>query len=430
MIGAANGGPRRAWSVTEIIGAVAASLEREFFACTVAGEISGFSRAASGHCYFNLKDASSGAALRCAMFRRASSLLAFAPRDGQAVEVRGRLSVYEQRGELQFVVEAMQQGGAGALYERFVKLRERLEAEGWFAAARKRALPPFPSVVGVVTSLGGAVLHDVATTLARRSPHVRVVVYPSAVQGTDAPLALCEAISDAGRRAEVDLLIVCRGGGSLEDLWAFNDERVVRAICAAPMPVVSGVGHETDVTLADLAADLRAATPTAAAELAAPATLQQRSTLDAAERSMSHRALAWLDAHSQRLDHVGLRLARPGDGVLRMGHALGHLSRRLGAALLRTTAARRAATAVLAQRLNHAMAIGRAGQRARLAAASSQLLSLSPERVLARGYALLRDSRGQAITSVAQIAAGDAIRARLGDGSASLSVTAIDGLAG
>ncbi len=229
----------RVWSVGALVAAVSGLIEQNLSSCVVSGEISGLSRAASGHCYFTLKDASGAATLRCAMFRRALSLLDFDPADGQRVEVRGRLSVYEPRGELQLVAEAMQRSGAGALYERFIRLRAKLEAEGLFDSAAKRALPAFPLTIGVVTSLGGAVLHDVATTLARRSPHVRVVVYPSVVQGADAPAALCAAIATATRHAAVDVLIACRGGGSLEDLWAFNDERVVRAIRAASMPVVA-----------------------------------------------------------------------------------------------------------------------------------------------------------------------------------------------
>jgi hypothetical protein len=258
---AAGGRPwARVWTVGALVEAVAALLEDGFPACTVSGEIAGFARAASGHCYFTLKDASGSASLRCAMFRRAASLLDFAPAEGQRVELRGRLGVYGPRGELQFIAEAMRAAGAGALYERFLRLRARLESEGLFDAATKRPLPPHPRAIGIVTSLAGAALHDVATTLARRSPHVHVVVYPSAVQGSDAPAALCAAIRLAGERREVDVLVLCRGGGSLEDLWAFNDERVVRAVHEAAMHVVSGVGHETDVTLADLAADLRADT--------------------------------------------------------------------------------------------------------------------------------------------------------------------------
>jgi exodeoxyribonuclease VII large subunit len=263
--------PRRVWSVAALVHAVADALAGGFAACTVKGEMSGFSRASSGHCYFNLKDADTGGAtLRCAMFRRAASLLDFAPTEGQLVELRGRVSVYEPRGELQFVAEAMQRAGEGALFEKFLRLKAALQAQGLFDAERKRALPPYPQRIGVVTSLAAAALRDVCVTLARRAPHVGVVVYPSPVQGVEAPGALVAAIALAVSRREVDVLLVCRGGGSLEDLWAFNDEGVVRAIAACPIPVVCGVGHETDVTLADFVADHRAATPSAAAELAAP----------------------------------------------------------------------------------------------------------------------------------------------------------------
>ena len=240
-----------AWSVAGLLQAVADALAARLGAVTVRGEISGFTRAASGHCYFTLKDSDGQAALlRCAMFRRAAGLLDFRPADGHQVELRGRITVYESRGELQCVVEAMARLGAGSLFELFLRLKSRLEAAGLFDAARKRPLPAHPRAVGVVTSLGAAALHDVLTAIRRRASHVRVVVYPSLVQGPEAPAQLVAAIAQAGQRAEVDVLIVCRGGGSLEDLWAFNDEAVVRALVACPIPVVCGVGHETDVTLA------------------------------------------------------------------------------------------------------------------------------------------------------------------------------------
>ncbi|MGH8798340.1 MAG: exodeoxyribonuclease VII large subunit, partial [Caldimonas sp.] len=288
---------RPLWGVAALLQAVADALAARFGACAVRGEISGFSRSASGHCYFNLKDAERGeGALRCCLFRRAAGLVDFQPADGQRVDLRGRLGVYGPRGELQLVVESMQRAGAGALYEQFLRLRARLEAAGLFDVERKRALAPYPRCIGVVTSLGAAALHDVLTALARRAPQVEVIVYPSLVQGADAPAALRSAIDSAGTRAEVDTLIVCRGGGSLEDLWAFNDEVVVRAIHGAPMPVLCGVGHETDVTLADLAADVRAPTPTAAAELAAPERASCIEALAARASAMRRRIDERLDA--------------------------------------------------------------------------------------------------------------------------------------
>ena len=417
--------PGGAWSVAGLVGAVAALLEQGFSACTVSGEISGFSRAASGHCYFTLKDPGGSATLRCAMFRRAAALLAFAPADGQRVELRGRLSVYEPRGELQFITEAMQDAGAGAMYERFLRLRARLAAEGLFDAAQKRPLPSHPRAVGVVTSLAGAALHDVATTLARRSPHVRVVVYPSAVQGSDAPAALCAAIASAGARNEVDVLIVCRGGGSLEDLWAFNDERVVRAIRAAPMHVVSGVGHETDITLADLAADLRAPTPTAAAELVAPATAPLQQALDRLESLLARRLATTLETQAQRLDRLALRLARPSESVGRRAHVLDLLAQRLATAPLHALAAGRARNDAAEGRARHSLAIARARLAGRIDGAAVRLQALDPERVLGRGYALLIAADGKPITTVARLAVGSHVSARLADGTAELVTTAV-----
>jgi exodeoxyribonuclease VII large subunit len=418
-------GPRpwaRVWTVGALLEAVAALLEEGFPACTVSGEIAGFARAASGHCYFTLKDARGSASLRCAMFRRAVSLLDFAPADGQHVELRGRLGVYGPRGELQFVAEAMRAAGAGALYERFLRLRGRLESEGLFDAATKRPLPPHPRAIGIVTSLAGAALHDVATTLARRSPHVRVVVYPSAVQGSDAPAALCAAIRLAGERREVDVLVLCRGGGSLEDLWAFNDERVARAVHAAPLPVVCGVGHETDVTLADLAADLRAPTPTAAAELVAPATAGQLQMLRDLELAAVRRIRAALETEAQRTDHVALRLARPAEALARRAHVLDLLEQRLAAAPMRTLADGLARTEALARRLRHAIDIASARIASRIEAAAVRLQGIDPQQVLARGYALLTEHDGRPVTSVAALVPGVIVSARLADGTAELTV--------
>ncbi|MEO8310962.1 MAG: exodeoxyribonuclease VII large subunit [Caldimonas sp.] len=416
----------RVWSVGALVHAVASMLEQEVPACTVGGEISNLSRAASGHCYFTLKDPAGGAALRCAMFRRAVSLLDFAPVEGQRVELRGRVAVYEPRGELQFIAEAMVSAGAGALYERFLRLRARLEAEGLFEASLKRPLPQHPRAIGVVTSLAGAALHDVATTLARRSPHVRVVIYPSVVQGIDAPAALCAAIALAGQRNEVDTLIVCRGGGSLEDLWAFNDERVVRAIRAAPMHVMSGVGHETDVTLADLAADLRAPTPTAAAELVAPATAAQLQVLKSLAAASLRRIRAGQEMQAQRLDRLSLRLARPSETLARRAHVLDLLAQRLAAAPARAVASGRSCTDAAARRLGHALAIARSRVAVRAEGAAVRLQALDPDRVLARGYALLVGRDGRPVTSVSRLEVGDPVTARLADGQAELTTTAIE----
>lgn len=407
-----------------LVHAVADTLASRFAACTVQGEISGWSRAASGHCYFSLKDADGGEALiRCALFRRSAAMLDFNPRDGQRVTVRGRLAVYEPRGELQFVAESMMATGAGALYEQFLRLKARLDAEGLFDATRKRPMPPFPRRIGIVTSLGAAALHDVLTALARRAPHVEAVIYPSLVQGPEAPAALVQALQLAAARREVDLLLLCRGGGSLEDLWAFNDERVVRAVAASPLVVVCGVGHETDVSLCDFAADLRAPTPTAAAELAAPATRDCLDQLGGLAHRLRRGLHQRLDTQAQRLDRAALRLARPSELLHREARRLDRCGQRLATALRRSTDAQALRLPLLARRMQHAVSgeLGRRDQRlARLAAGLS---ALDPAQVLRRGYAWLTDADGRPATMVAGLEVGQALTAVLADGQAGIRVT-------
>ncbi len=402
-----------------------------FSVCTVTGEISGLSRAASGHVYFNLKDADGAAALlRCAMFRRSAGMLAFVPADGQRVEVRGRLGVYEPRGELQVVVEGMRTAGAGALYEEFLRSKARLEAQGLFDRARKRALPPYPRTVGIVSSLGAAALHDVLTALARRAPQVQIIVYPSLVQGADAPQALVRAITLASTRAEVDVLIVCRGGGSLEDLWAFNDEQVVRAIAASSVPVVCGVGHETDVTLADFAADLRAATPTAAAELVAPTREACLSALDALAALLQRRVRDALELQAQRLDRNALRLARPGHAVRQQRERLLLLGHRLAVQLPRAMQSQQARLTQAEVDLRRGLERRLAGQQQQLQMLAARLRALDPRQVLARGYAWLSDADARPVTSVHQLAIGAALQVVLHDGSADVAVTGVGGRTG
>ncbi|CAN5678303.1 hypothetical protein BH10PSE18_BH10PSE18_12580 [soil metagenome] len=232
----------RVWAVGALCHAIADALDARFNPVTVVGEISGFSRASSGHCYFSLKD--STGQLRCAMFRRAASLMDFAPRDGDQIEVRGRLGVYEPRGDLQLIVESMRRAGQGALCEQFMLRKARLEAEGLFDPARKRALPTMPRAIGLVTSLGAAALHDVVTALRRRVPHIPVVLVPSAVQGAGAPIELVDALESLYEAdLPIDVILLVRGGGSIEDLWAFNDETLARTIVRSPVPLVCGVGH-------------------------------------------------------------------------------------------------------------------------------------------------------------------------------------------
>ena len=413
----------RVWNVAALVQAVGDALAARFGSCAVRGELSGFSRASSGHCYFNLKDADHGEGLlRCAMFRRAAALLPFTPADGQLVELRGRIGVYGPRGELQFVAEAMQRAGDGALFEKFLRLKAQLQSEGLFDPSRKRVLPAFPRRIGVVTSLGAAALHDVTSTLQRRAPHVELVVYPCLVQGAEAPESICSAIELACRRSEVDTIILCRGGGSLEDLWAFNDAGVVRAVAACRIPLICGVGHESDISLADLAADLRAPTPTAAAELAAPATRECRNTVDALELLLVRRVHEALDAKAQRLDRLSMRLARPADVLRRRAQQLGMLEQRMAATRQRLLERRRLHLAQLQARLVRSAVVMMATQRQRSLAVAARLQALDPTRVLARGYAWLVDDDGRAVLSAGQLQPGDALRAVLADGTAGVVV--------
>lgn len=415
-----------AWGVAGLLLATADLLAARFGAVTVRGEISGFSRAASGHCYFSLKDADGAPALlRCAMFRRAASLVPFEPADGQQVELRGRLAVYDARGELQLVVESLQRVGSGALYEEFLRRRARLAAEGLFEPGRKHALPTHPRRLAVVTSLQAAALRDVLATLRRRAPQVQVLVVPSAVQGAEAPLQLAQALALAAAQAGIEAVLLVRGGGSLEDLWAFNDERVVRAIVACPVPVVCGVGHETDVTLADLAADLRAPTPTAAAELAAPAQAELLDELGAMARALRQGGRALLQRQVQRLDGLALRLGQPQRGLqaqqLRL-QTLEHRARRAAGEQLRSRHERLQA---LGLRLQQAVTSRLQREPLRLQAAAERLQAQDPARVLRRGYAWVEDAQGRPVTAVRQLVPGQSVQAVWADGRAGVQVSVV-----
>lgn len=413
---AAGRGP--VWTVAGLLQAVSDALQARFASVVVQGELSSFSRAPSGHCYFALKDdrAAEPALLRGAMFRRAAVMLDFVPREGLLVEVRGRLAVYGARGDLQLVAESMKPAGQGALYEQFLRLKARLEGEGLFDSQRKRPIPRFPRAVGVVTSLHAAALRDVLTALRRRAPHVAVVLYPTPVQGAEAPGEIEAALRRAAQRREVDTLILCRGGGSLEDLWAFNDERVARAVVASPIPVICGVGHETDFTIADFAADLRAPTPTAAAELAAPQCADCEEALAACARRMHRAVQRRLEAQAQTLDHAALRMSRPAQAVGRMRRALDLLAHRLRAAVPQRVARAAERERHLALRLARAVLVRRQAGRAQLEGLGARLESANPRAILQRGYAYLTDRQGHALVSVRDVTPGAAVRAQLADG--------------
>ena len=427
-----DGAPlRNTWTVGALCRAMADALDARFNPVLLRGEISGFARAASGHCYFTLKDDTGQ--IRCAMFRRAASLLDFVPRDGQAVRVQGRVGIYEARGDLQLVVESMAPAGQGALFEQFLQRKARLEAEGLFETARKRPLPAWPRGIGVITSPDAAAWHDVMTALRRRVPHIPVVLAPALVQGAAAPASLMQAAQGlfALARADkpglaIDVLLVVRGGGSMEDLWAFNDESLVRLLAASPVPVVSGVGHETDFTLTDFVADLRAPTPTAAAELAATA---RESLLQALQTLARHadRALArQIDRRAQTLDLLAGRLGRPQSRLQDQHRQLERLAHRLQGAVRSQYLQAQLRWQRLDERERRARAGAVVPSAQRLEHLALRLQGLDPRRVLERGYAWLSDAQGQAITQAASLQEGQRVMATLVDGQVSLQVLATD----
>src|SRR5471032_1908903 len=301
--------PQPVMTVTALNQAVARLLERSFPLSWIAGEVSNFTRASSGHWYFTLKD--DAAQVRAVMFRGRAQYAGFTPREGDKVEVRALVTLYGARGDYQINVEAIRRAGVGALYEAFLRLKEKLAAQGLFDPERKRAIPLFARTVGIVTSPQAAALRDVLTALQRRAPHVSIILYPTPVQGQQAPEKIAQAIRKASQRAECDVLLVCRGGGSIEDLWSFNDEDVAHAIAECAMPVISGVGHETDFTIADFAADLRAATPTAAAELAVTPRADWLNSLRADAVDLRRAMRRSLDDAAQTLDRHSRRLLNP-----------------------------------------------------------------------------------------------------------------------
>ena len=440
----------RAWTVSALCRAMADTLDAQFNPVTVRGEVSGFSRAASGHCYFSIKDDTGQ--IRCAMFRRAASLMDFAPRDGELVEVRGRLGVYEARGDLQLVVESMARAGQGALFEQFLRLKAKLEAEGLFDPAHKRLLLAQPRAIGVVTSPGAAAWHDVMTALQRRVPHIPVLMAPALVQGVSAAATLAQALlnlyaftaEDNPLSPPVDVILLVRGGGSMEDLWSFNDENLARVIAQSPVPLICGVGHETDFTIADFVADVRAPTPTAAAEMAATDRGVALEALSVLEHRLTRGLLRQQDRQAQRLDSVAARwavgLARQQERqVQRLNAMATRLSRpqallgqhsqwldRLAHRLQAGVQSQAIGSGHQLTRLEDRLSFNRGQQvqqRAqRLERAALRLSSVDPRQVLERGYAWLSDERGQALTHAAQFQAGQAVRATLADGEVPLKV--------
>jgi len=408
-------------SVSELLRSVRDVLERRFPLMWVGGEISNFTCAASGHWYFTLKDAA--AQVDCVMFRGRAALLNWQPREGMRVEARALATLYEPRGRFQLTVETLRQAGLGALYERFLKLREKLEREGLFDAAQKRELPQYPRAIGVVTSLAAAALHDVLTTLARRNPSIPVIVYPVPVQGEGAAAKIAAMIEVASTRAECDVLLLVRGGGSIEDLWQFNEEVVARAIRASRIPVVVGVGHETDVTIADFAADRRAATPTAAAELASPARDELLARVDDCARRAAREARRRIETAMQTVDALARRLVHPAQQLRASGRHVAHLAAHLSNAAHRRLDAAQARLADAPRRIAHAAARRVEGAQALLARLQASLTGLDPGAVLARGYSITRNAAGEVLRDASRAAVGERLVSTLARGSLESEVT-------
>ena len=424
-------------------------LEGQFPSIWVEGELSGFARPASGHLYFTLKD--ERAQVRCAMFKMKAQYLRFAPRDGMQVLVRGRLTLYEPRGDYQLVLDHMEEAGEGALRRAFEALKAKLDAEGLFAPERKRPLPRFVRRLGVLTSPSGAVIRDIISVLSRRWPALEVELLPVPVQGAQAAAAIIQTLRAAYAAQRHDVLLLARGGGSLEDLWCFNDEALVRAIAESPVPVVSAVGHEVDFTLADFVADLRAPTPSAAAELLVPDRAEMRARIDHLHARLQRRLAQALERARQRADHAGLRLhaERPQRRLERGRDRAIALKMRLEAAMARHHALKRSALDAQARRLEQqapALRLQRLRQRLALLGARQDtalrrglqaklgllrelgrgLHAVSPLATLGRGYAILQRDDGRAVRAVDDVEAGDRLRARLSEGELALRVESKD----
>jgi exodeoxyribonuclease VII large subunit len=382
----------RILSVAELLRSVRDTLERRFPLAWVRGELSNLSRAPSGHCYFTLKD--DAAQVDCVMFRSRAALLDWEPRDGMQVEVRALPTLYEPRGRFQLTVEGMRRAGLGPLYERFLRLKERLGAQGLFDERLKRGLPAFPKTIGIVTSLGAAALRDVLTTLARRNPAIAVIVYPVPVQGEGAAERIAAMLKRAGGRAECDVLLLVRGGGSIEDLWQFNEEAVARAIRACPIAVVVGVGHETDFTIADFAADRRAPTPTAAAELVSPAREELFKKISQCMRCLGRDMQRKLQYAGQALDSAARRLVHPAQRLRSYQQQVTQLKARLAFAF--------------SHKIHRC--------HAHFAELHATLKSVDPTAVLARGYSITYNASGQVVRSSTSVRPGERITTALAKG--------------
>ena len=392
---------REILTVGDLNRAIAASLEERFDTVWVSGEISNFKAYDSGHWYFSLKDEEGQ--IKCVMFRGRNGQVDFMPQSGDLVEVSANLGMYVPRGDIQLTIQTLRRAGMGGLYEAFLKLKAKLAKEGLFDADRKQDIPSHPRSIGIITSPQAAALKDVLSTLARRVPHIPIVIYPTLVQGPDAPAGIIAALKAAEKENVVDVILLVRGGGSIEDLWAFNDEQLAYAMAQSPIPIVSGVGHETDVTIADFVADLRAPTPTGAAELAAPRKDQMLQELEAIKQSMLQRVRQRVEREAQTLDQLALRLS----------HALPNPERM------------REQITSWQQRLNQAWAVRVEAWKRNQGHFQSQLEMLNPQRTLERGYAVvLNVSEGlEAVRDPGQLTAGPEYEIRLAKGKANVKLS-------
>jgi exodeoxyribonuclease VII large subunit len=416
-------------------------LERNLPLTWVAGEVSNCKRYDSGHCYFTLKDAQ--AQVDCVMFRNRAQLLGWLPQDGMRVEVRALPTLYEARGKFQLNVETMRRGGLGALYEAYERLKAKLQQEGLFDPSRKRPIPRFPRAVGIVTSLQAAALRDVLTTLRKRMPRLPVVIYPAPVQGNEAAGRIAAAVAAAGARAECDVLILCRGGGSIEDLWAFNEEVVARAILACAIPVISGIGHETDFTIADFVADVRAPTPTGAAALACPSCVDLGKLLGHHLQRLRRVGRRTLEDRMQRVDYLARRLVHPGERIRQQAGEMRHLAARLQAAWQRSAEdvewetrelalkligaapdVERTAreTAGLARRLREGSRRSLESAAALFGRLEASLRHLNPQSVLERGYSMTEDAGG-IVRDASKLVVGQEVTITFAHGQAGAAVT-------
>lgn len=428
-------------SVSELNRRARQSLERDFPLLWVAGEISNLARPASGHIYFSLKDES--AQVRCVMFRSRAQVLPWRLENGQQVEARALVSLYEPRGDFQLTVESLRQAGLGRLYQAFAQLKAMLEAEGLFAAERKRPIPRLPRAIGIVSSPQAAALRDVLAAIRRRAPHLPAIIYPTPVQGAEAIAGITEAIAAAVKRNECDVLLIVRGGGSIEDLWSFNEEAVARAIASCPLPTVCGVGHETDHTIADLVADLRAATPTAAAELATQGWVEAVAVMQRQGLALNRAFDFRLGTASQAIDRLALRLVHP---AARLKHASAtlqaHDARMRLLVSARLSAGRQALStcAVAIQRLaprmdryltaldllRQSLRFGYQSAQSRRQASIQRLETaldhLNPAATMARGFAIVRSPEGRIVSDAGQVSAGDLLTLQFAHGEADTQV--------